>query len=65
MKVLPIRGALDAARDLLPPEKPTSVADRIGRIWPYVIVGFGLLATVGWMALLGWALYRAVRMLVA
>jgi hypothetical protein len=40
-----------------------SLAARIRQIWPIIIVGLGLLATVAWIALLGWLLYRAVLML--
>lgn len=32
--------------------------------WPLFVVGFGLVATVAWMTLLGWLLYRAALMLV-
>jgi hypothetical protein len=35
----------------------------IRRIWPYFVVGLGLVATVAWMGLLSWALYRAVLVL--
>jgi hypothetical protein len=38
-------------------------AERIDRIWAHCMVGLGLLATVGWMALLGWLLVRAVLIL--
>ena len=65
MKVLPIRAALDAAHPLPSPREQTSVTDRTREIWPYFVVGFGLLATLGWMAFLGWALWRAARMLLA
>jgi hypothetical protein len=33
------------------------------RIWPYLVVGLGLVATVAWMIVLSWALYRAVLVL--
>lgn len=39
------------------------LAARIRQIWSVFIVGLGLLATVAWIALLGWLLYRAVLML--
>jgi hypothetical protein len=40
-----------------------SFVARIRELWPVVVVGLGLLATVAWIALLGWLLYRAVLML--
>jgi len=38
--------------------------DRIRKISGYFVVGLGLLATVTWMALLSWLLYRLVTLLV-
>jgi hypothetical protein len=58
-----IRDAQAAAGVLPIVQQQPSVAERIRRIWPVCVVGFGLVATVAWMALLGWALYRAVLLL--
>jgi len=58
-----IRDAHAAAGILPIVEQQTSAAERIRRIWPVCVVGFGLVATVAWMALLGWVLYRAVLLL--
>jgi len=37
---------------------------RFRQIWPLFVVGFGLLVTVAWTALLGWLLFEAVLRLV-
>jgi hypothetical protein len=42
-----------------------SSAHRVHQIWPIFAVGLGLTATVAWLALFGWLLYRAVPMLLA
>jgi hypothetical protein len=38
----------------------TSMTERIRQIWPSCVVGLGLVATVVWVGLLGWVLYRAL-----
>jgi len=34
-----------------------------GFLWPAFALGLGLLATVAWIAVLGWLMYRAVQLL--
>ena len=41
-----------------------SLTARIRRIWAVFVVGLGLLATMAWIALLGWLLFRAVLWLI-
>jgi hypothetical protein len=41
-------------------EPRPSVAGRLREIRAVFFVGVGLLATVAWIAILGWLLYRAV-----
>jgi len=65
-------GALNVTALEIPGELRTTPAatsqrsrvDSIRRIWPLFVVGLGLLATVTWMALLSWLLYRLVTLLV-
>lgn len=58
-----IRDAPDAARHVPASQQQTSATKRIRRVWPLFVVGVGVLATLAWMALLGWLLYRAVLVL--
>jgi len=60
-----IRGSPFAARYLPASQQQPSGIERIRQIWPLFVVGFGLLATVAWMALLGWLLYRAALLLIS
>jgi len=60
-----IRAVSATVRDLPISQQQPSATETIRRIWPLFAVGLGLLATVAWMALLGWVLYRAVLMLLA
>ena len=39
--------------------RPSLIA-RASRIWPAFGVGLGLLATMAWIALLGWLLFRGI-----
>jgi len=39
-------------------ETKQSAVDRIRRLWPICVVGFGLIATLAWIAALGWLLYQ-------
>lgn len=41
-------------------QRHASLWTRVGQIWPMVVVGLGLLATIAWTALLGWLLYQVV-----
>jgi len=64
MTVAEIRSGHPAARDVpVTQQQQKLMAERIRQIWSYFVVGLGLIATVAWMALLGWMLYRAVLML--
>jgi hypothetical protein len=35
-------------------KKKTSLAVRLARTWPAVVIGLGLVATIAWTAVLGW-----------
>lgn len=60
-----IREAPNAARDLSASQEQTSVTDRVRGIWPIFLVSLALVATLAWVALLGWLLYRAASFLLA
>ncbi|HKD75693.1 MAG TPA: hypothetical protein VKB76_09370 [Ktedonobacterales bacterium] len=45
--------------DVFLPQKPA----RLG-VWPCLVVGVGLLASIGWCIILGWLVYRAILLLV-
>ena len=57
------RAAPVAARDV--PISQQSAKEAIRQIWPLFVVGLGLIATLAWMTLLGWLVYRAMRLLLA
>ena len=40
-----------------------SATEAIRQIWPLFVVGLGLIGTLAWMTLLGWLVFRAVRLL--
>jgi hypothetical protein len=64
MTVAEIRNGHPVTRNVPVTQQPQQLmAERIRQIWSYFVVGLGLIATVAWMALLGWMLYRAVLML--
>jgi hypothetical protein len=64
MTVAEIRNGHPAARDVpVTQQQQILMAERIRQIWSYFVVSLGLAATIAWMALLGWVLYRAVLML--
>jgi len=46
------------ANGVMDDETKQSAVDRIRRLWPICVVGFGLIATLAWIAALGWLLYQ-------
>jgi len=63
MTVIEVRDGRVALRDVAAAPQQISIADRVRQIWPVCVVGLGLAATVAWMGLLAWMVYRAVLVL--
>jgi len=54
---------LDAGHLIHDQAQPSLAAD-ISQIWPVFVVGLAFLATMDWIACLGWLLYHAVLWLI-
>ena len=55
-----IRDAPSATHRARSSQLQTSAAERTSQIFSLVFVGLGLLATIAWIVVLGWMLYRVV-----
>ena len=64
MTVAQKREGLEVAREVPTLGEPRPTKGRVREIWPLFAVGLGFLATVAWIVLLSWLLYRAALTLV-
>jgi len=40
---------------------PKALLRRRAKIWPFVVIGLGLVASIAWIAVLGWLAVRFVE----
>jgi len=47
----------------MPHDPKASLRTRPGKTWPFVLIGLGLVASIAWMALLGWLAVQFVELI--
>jgi len=47
----------------MPHDSKASLRTRLGKTWPFVLIGRGLVGSIAWVALLGWLAVQFVGLM--
>jgi len=55
--------AQQAVRRAMSHDPKASLRTRLGKTWPFVLIGLGLVGSIAWVALLGWLAVQFVGLM--